>query len=89
MNIKYTIQSCAVLLEIYLVESLLIESIAGRNFNFNENDDSFVQRLTSLIPMGRMALPNEFKGAITFLSSDASSFVTGHNLVIDGGRTIW
>ena len=54
-----------------------------------KKDKKFVNKLSNQIPMGRMAMPNEFKGAIAFLSSDASSFVTGHNLVIDGGRTIW
>ncbi len=49
----------------------------------------FLKKLGEQIPMGRMALPNEFKGAIIFLASEASSFVTGHNLIIDGGRTIW
>ena len=39
--------------------------------------------------MNRMALPHEFKGAVAFLCSEASSFVNGHNLVIDGGRTVW
>ncbi len=56
---------------------------------YREHDNSFVKKLSEQIPMGRMALPNEFKGAIVYLSSDASSFVTGHNLIIDGGRTIW
>ena len=56
---------------------------------YRNQDLSFVKKLSEQIPMGRMALPNEFKGAIVFLASNASSFVTGHNLLIDGGRTIW
>ena len=49
----------------------------------------FVDRLTNLIPMGRMADKNDYKGSIVFLCSDASSYMTGHNLIIDGGRTVW
>ena len=49
--------------------------------------DDFVQRLASLIPLGRMANLNEYQGAMLFLCSDASSYMTGSNLVIDGGRT--
>lgn len=51
--------------------------------------ESFVQRLTNLIPMGRMANLGEYQGAVLFLVSDASAYMTGHNLVIDGGRTAW
>jgi len=49
----------------------------------------FVQRLSGLIPMGRMANVGEYQAAIVFLCSDASSYMTGTNLVIDGGRTCW
>jgi NAD(P)-dependent dehydrogenase (short-subunit alcohol dehydrogenase family) len=51
--------------------------------------DDFVARLTSLIPMGRMAERTEYKAALVFLCSDASSYMTGANLIIDGGRTCW
>lgn len=56
---------------------------------FNNQDPKFVEALTEKIPMGRMAKPYEYKGAILFLASDASSFMTGSNLIIDGGRTAW
>jgi len=50
---------------------------------------SMVARLKKKSPMARMGMPHELKGAIVFLASDASSYVTGQNLVIDGGWTAW
>lgn len=50
--------------------------------------DDFTLRLSELIPMGRMARPDELRSAVQFLCSDASSYMNGQNIVIDGGRSI-
>jgi NAD(P)-dependent dehydrogenase (short-subunit alcohol dehydrogenase family) len=56
---------------------------------FEDQDPLFVSKLTKLIPLGRMANVDEYRSAIQFLCSDASSYMTGQNLVIDGGRSVW
>jgi NAD(P)-dependent dehydrogenase (short-subunit alcohol dehydrogenase family) len=56
---------------------------------YDGQDTEFIGKLSGLIPLGRMANSDEYRSAIQFLCSDASSYMTGQNLVIDGGRTIW
>ncbi len=56
---------------------------------YNGQPEDFVSRLSTLIPLSRMANVDEYQGAILFLCSDASSYMTGTNLVIDGGRSCW
>ena len=56
---------------------------------FNGQGEEFVERLTSLIPLGRMANNDEYRAAVQFLCSDASSYMNGQNIVMDGGRSVW
>ena len=56
---------------------------------FNNQPKSFVKKVEKLIPLNRMADSNEYKSAIQFLCSDASSYMNGATLVIDGGRVVW
>ncbi len=56
---------------------------------YTGQDEAFVARLTNLIPLGRMAEADEYQAAVAFLVSDASSYMTGANISIDGGRTTW
>lgn len=54
-----------------------------------DQPDLFVARLSQLIPLGRMAARDEYRAAVQFLCSDASSYMTGQNIVMDGGRSVW
>lgn len=56
---------------------------------YTGQNEEFVKRLSNLIPMGRMARHDEYHAAVQFLCSDASAYMNGQNIVMDGGRSVW
>lgn len=56
---------------------------------YNGQNEEFLKKLTNLIPMGRMAHVDEYKSTVLYLLSEASSYMTGSTMIVDGGRTTW
>jgi NAD(P)-dependent dehydrogenase (short-subunit alcohol dehydrogenase family) len=56
---------------------------------YDDQPAEFVKKISNLIPMGRMANSDEYQSAVQFLCSEASSYMTGQNIIIDGGRSVW
>ncbi len=65
-----------------------VNAISPGGFRANQ-DDEFLKRYNYRVPLQRMCKEDDLKGAIVFLASRASDYITGHNLVVDGGWTAW
>jgi NAD(P)-dependent dehydrogenase (short-subunit alcohol dehydrogenase family) len=70
-------------------DGIRVNSLSPGPFPGEKAPAELLDRLRTRLPLGRMGRPHELKGAVVFLASDASSFMTGQNLVIDGGWTAW
>jgi NAD(P)-dependent dehydrogenase (short-subunit alcohol dehydrogenase family) len=70
-------------------DGVRVNCLSPGPFPSEKASPAMVERLTAGSPMARMGRPDELKGPIVFLASDASSYMTGQNLVIDGGWTAW
>ncbi|MCA8997412.1 MAG: SDR family oxidoreductase [Planctomycetaceae bacterium] len=70
-------------------DNVRVNCLSPGPFPSEKAPQAMVERLKQKSPMGRMGRPDELKGAIVFLASEASSYVTGQNLLVDGGWTAW
>ncbi len=86
---KWAIIGMTKYLAVYFAEKNIRVNCLSPTGVYNNHPKEFVKKLSSIIPMNRMARLDEYKGAIVFLCSDASSYMTGENMVIDGGKTVW
>lgn len=66
-----------------------VNTISPGGIYHKDENEKFLKKYSDKVPLGRKANLDEINGALIYLASDASTYVTGHNLVVDGGFTIW
>ena len=86
---KWAIVGMTKYLAVYFAQKNIRVNSLSPTAVFNNHPEGFVDRLTNIIPMNRMSHIDEYKGAIAFMCSDASSYMTGENVIIDGGKSVW
>ncbi len=73
----------------YGANNIRVNTISPGGLLHEKENDTFLKKYGAKVPLGRKGRFDEIAGAVIYLASDASSYVTGHNLVIDGGYTCW
>lgn len=73
----------------YGKNNIRVNTISPGGISYPAENETFLKKYGAKTPLGRKANRDEINGAVVFLASDASSYVTGHNLVVDGGFTAW
>ena len=74
---------------VYWAKKGIRANLMGLGGVYNNQDDQFLNGYCEKVPMGRMANEDEYNGTVIYLLSDASSYVTGSNIMLDGGWTAW
>lgn len=86
---KYSLIGLTSYLSVYFAGKIRVNALSPTGVWNSDIPKDFEKKLTNLIPMGRMSYEDEYKATVAYMCSKASSYMTGHNLICDGGKTVW